>query len=409
MDYENSMDQTQRNKEEIKDLFEALATDAQYDAWADTFEVVGIDKKRVTIAYSGRNIKGFKKACTNTLRNCVRSVLGEYRKIKIKRGKKKSKQVPDTKKNVRAAQFFIIGMVFVCIAAAIAIVLCNYLGNQDFKETFYSASSIKVDSRVRVIQLSDLHGARFGENNEKLLRRIKALEPDVIICTGDMVNSPTEEAADAAAFAGELAKIAPAYYIYGNNEVEYIYDVPLNEKELDAKFGFTEDSRDEAALKTVADPFEEKLEAAGIKVLKNEKDTIQIRTMQVDIYGVLNSNPSSFWSYSGQAFSDYIYEDRDHLKITAVHEPFIFETFQQDYWGDLLLCGHTHGGLVRVPVLGPLYTREGGLFPGRSGSYVYGRYDVSGSPLIVSAGFENNTLLRINNEPELVIIDINKF
>ena len=131
--------------------------------------------------------------------------------------------------------------------------------------------------------------------------------------------------------------------------------------------------------------------------------------MTVDVYGVLTSNPSSFWSYSGKAFADYINENTGNLKITAVHEPFIFEAFKPDFWGDLMLCGHTHGGVVRVPVLGPLFTHEGGLFPERSDGLVYGRYNISGGALIVSAGLENSNVLRINNQPELVVVDINKF
>jgi predicted MPP superfamily phosphohydrolase len=74
-----------------------------------------------------------------------------------------------------------------------------------------------------------------------------------------------------------------------------------------------------------------------------------------------------------------------------------------------MVAGHTHGGMVQIPMLGALYTREGGLLPGRSGHYVYGRYEVQGRPLIVSSGLENRNIFRINNEPELVIIDINKF
>jgi predicted MPP superfamily phosphohydrolase len=97
------------------------------------------------------------------------------------------------------------------------------------------------------------------------------------------------------------------------------------------------------------------------------------------------------------------------LKVTAIHEPLIFEEFKPDFWGDILLSGHTHGGVMKVPMIGPLYTREGGLFPGRTGHYVYGRYEVQGRPLIVSSGLENQNAFRINNEPELVIIDINKF
>ena len=74
-----------------------------------------------------------------------------------------------------------------------------------------------------------------------------------------------------------------------------------------------------------------------------------------------------------------------------------------------MICGHTHGGVMRVPVLGPLYTKEGGVFPERKGDFVYGRYNVAGAHLIVSCGLENSGILRINNQPELVIIDINKF
>ena len=188
-----------------------------------------------------------------------------------------------------------------------------------------------------------------------------------------------------------------------------MYDFLLTEQELDKKFGFTSDNRDATALKNIEDSFESALEGVGVQVLKNEKDTITVKNTTVDIYGVLNSNPSSFWSYSGTAFSDYLRQNPDHLKITAVHEQFFFEEFEGETWGDLMLSGHTHGGVVRVPILGPLYTNEGGIFPQRSGCYVYGRFNVVGSPLFVSAGLENLNLFRINNQPYLVIIDIIKY
>lgn len=262
---------------------------------------------------------------------------------------------------------------------------------------------------MRVIQLSDLHCAAYGKNNQKLLERVEALKPDVIICTGDMVDSVKDDLDYALKLGEKLAKIAPSYYIYGNNEVEEIYDFSFSEKELDEKFGFSAGNRDENALLQLEDTFEKKLEAVGVKVLKNEKDTIKVKTMNIDVYGVLNSNPSSFWSYSGNAFTNYIDENPDNLKITAVHEPFIFQEFQPEFWGDLMVCGHTHGGVVRIPVLGPLYTVDGGLLPERDGDFVYGRYDVAGTPLIVSSGLENSNVLRINNRPELVVVDINKF
>ena len=93
----------------------------------------------------------------------------------------------------------------------------------------------------------------------------------------------------------------------------------------------------------------------------------------------------------------------------AIHEPLLLSEYEPDSWGDLVFAGHTHGGVTRVPMLGPLYVPEVGIFPERSGNYAYGRYEVQGRPLIVSAGLENKSLFRLNNPPELVIVDINKF
>lgn len=410
MDNRKNIEEIKKNQERIKELFKVLATDELYDKWADSFEIENIDGKKVTVVYNGfSDVKEFKKQCKEILLSCIYSVMGDGKKIKISKKSNKKALSGTTKKNIRVAKFFVIGMFFVCFATAIIVILCNYIGNRNFRETFYIVSSIKVDSQLRVVQLSDLHGTSYGENNKKLLKRIEELNPDVIICTGDIVDSAKSDVDYAVDLGQRLSKIAPSYYVYGNNEVESIYDFSLNKNELDEKFGFKENNRDETALMKIEDCFEEKLENAGIKVLKNEKDTIKVKTMTIDIYGVLTSNPSSFWDYTAKSFADYIGENNNNIKITAVHEPFIFEEFQPEFWGDLMVCGHTHGGVVRIPVLGPLYTHEGGLFPERSNKFVYGRYDAAGRPLIVSSGLENSNVFRVNNQPELVIIDINKF
>lgn len=410
MDNLKNIEEMIKYQEQVKELFKILATTELYEAWADTFEIEDFDGKRVTITYFGdRKIKKFKKTCKKILKTCIESVFGEGKKLKIIKKSKYSSLSPKAKKNLKVLKFFVIGMIFVCIATGVVVLLCNYIGNRNFRETFYITSSIKVDSSIRVVQLSDLHGASYGKNNKRLLERVEELKPDVIVCTGDMVNSVKDDFKYIMEFGRKLAKIAPAYYVYGNNEVETVYGFPLNEKELDKKFGFTAENRDETALRNLKDTFEENLEKTGVKVLKDEKDTIKVKTMNVDIYGILNSNPSSFWSYSENSFLDYVNNDTNNIKITVVHEPFIFETFEQDFWGDLMVAGHTHGGIVRVPVLGPLYTHEEGLFPERSDKFVYGRYNISGRPLIVSGGLENSNVFRVNNQPELVVIDINKF
>ncbi len=410
MDSRNDFEKLENYQEQIKSLFKKLVTDDFYDSWADTFDIEIIDDKQIMVIYHGtQDIKLFKKECKDNLVACIYSIVGDKKKVKITEESNYKVISPKVKNNIRAANFFVIGMIFVCLASAIIVVMGNYIVNRNFRETFYNVSSIKVDSHLRVIHVSDLHGTSYGEKNKNLLNRIEELEPNIIICSGDIVDSAKDDLNFALELCKGLSKIAPSYYVYGNNETESIYDFPLNKSELDKKFGFTEETREENALLTLSDSFEKKIEETGIKVLKNEKDTIKIKTMTIDVYGILTSNPSSFWSYTEKSFADYIYENSDNLKITAVHEPFIFEEFQPEFWGDLMVCGHTHGGVVRVPVFGPLYTHEEGLFPERSGKYVYGRYDTAGRPLIVSGGLENSNIFRINNQPELVVIDINKF
>lgn len=357
------------------------------------------------------------------------------------------------RKRLRVVFLFVISLVFVGIAAAIAVVGYNYVENRNFQETFYCVSSLKLNNKIRVIQISDLHSCTYGEGNSELIDRVKKLEPDLIIYTGDIIDSQfaveketadpldevlktvspyaqelipgmvlyTEEPVQAEPeirpdvdqqiidLCAELAKIAPSYYVYGNNEVETYYDDVLTQDYLDEKFGFDDSNRDPQALIAITDPLTQALEAVGVNVLKNTMATVTVGATTVDIFGVLTSNPSSFWSYAGQTYGEFAYTNEDHLKIMAIHEPLVFEEYEPDNWADLMLAGHTHGGTVRVPLVGPLYTQEGGLLPQRKGCYIYGRYDVQGRPLIVSCGLENSNIFRINNMPELVIIDINKF
>lgn len=313
------------------------------------------------------------------------------------------------KRKAWAVILFIFSMIFVMAAVLVAVVGYNYLENRNFRETFYCVSSLKVNNKIRIVQISDLHNCSFGNNNEKMINRIEKLNPDLIIYTGDIIDSKSESDDVVINLCASLSKFAPSYFVYGNNEVEKFYDNPLTQESLDEKFGFNNDTRDPNKLLEITDSFEEKLEEIGVKVLKNNSDTITVDSTKVDVYGVLTSNPSSFWSYAGESFDKFIFNEENNLKIMAIHEPLVFEEYTPDTWGDLMLAGHTHGGTAKIPVLGPAYTHDGGFLPTRAGHFVYGRYDVQGRPLIVSSGLENTNFLRINNQPEIVIVDINKF
>ena len=331
-----------------------------------------------------------------------------YRRIAKPPKPKKTKEIK-MKKGVKKTLIAAVAAFLAAFALFSAVIGVSYMGNRQFRERFYSVSSLKVNNKIRVIQISDLHNCTYGYHNARLIDRVSKLDPDIILLTGDSIDSDYGTADQVVVLCATLAEIAPTYYIYGNNEVESQYPMLFTQEALDAQLGFNDQTRDPQKLLDMSDPFAEKLTAAGVTVLKNSTATLTVGNTPVDIYGVLTSNPSAFWPYAGESFHDYLYTEETHFKITAIHEPMIFEEFEPDYWGDVMLAGHTHGGLVKIPMIGALYTREGGLLPGRSGHYVYGRYEVQGRPLIVSSGLENRNVFRINNEPELVIIDINKF
>ena len=148
-----------------------------------------------------------------------------------------------TKKNIRVLKLFLISLIFVGVAASIAIIGCNYIGNRNFKETFYSVSSLKVNNKIRIIQISDLHNCSYGKDNNELVDRVQKLKPDLIVYTGDIVDSKAKSNDRVISLCKELADVAPSYYIYGNNEVEMYYDIPLTQESLDKKFGFNDNNR----------------------------------------------------------------------------------------------------------------------------------------------------------------------
>jgi len=397
---------------EIKEHLKNTVPEGIYDIWVDNFVFEKINSDVVVAGYYGdQPIKNFNKEYKKVVLDEISSFLGYTKEFKVykRSGGSSILNSPEMQKNIKTVKFFLVSMFFAFIALFFALIICNYIGNRNFRESFFNVSSLKIDGNIRVIQISDLHSCAYGKGNQKLIDRVQKLEPDLILCTGDIIDSGKDKTEDTLNLCSEISKVAPSYYIYGNNEAEKVYDFPLNKDALDKKFGFNDNNRVPEKLLELSDSLEEMLEKTGIKVLKNEFETIKIDAVDVDVFGVLTSNPSSFWQYTGDRFSEYIYSNPNNLKITAIHEPFVFEKFEEDFWGDLMVCGHTHGGVMRVPVLGPLYTHEGGLFPERSGDFVYGRYDTAGKPLIVSSGLENKNIFRINNQPELVIIDINKF
>lgn len=450
-----SRDTDEMNNQDIKLHLKDTMPQDVYDKWIAHFDIEFFDDEQITIGYYGTaSLRRFEKKYKRTVWLEICSYIGCVKKLNIYKRKGQpsvnfvenavsqepaeeafsqisvqdvpQKMVEETpqklvdsqkekskesllKKALKLIRLFIVIGIIAGIVSVATLFGCNHISNKKFSETFYNVGNIKANEKIRIIQITDLHNSSYGEDNAHLIERVEKLKPDIIVYTGDCIE-PNEDSVKATVrLCSALSEVAPSYYIYGNNEIELVYGYALTQDALDEKLGFDKDNREPEKLLEIKDSFEEKLEKVGVKVLKNETDSIKVGSTTVDIYGSLTSNPSAFWSYGGESFSDYLYSEENHLKITAIHEPFVFEEFEEDFWGDLMLAGHTHGGIVKVPVLGPLYTHEGGLFPERSDCYVSGRYNISDGALIVSSGLDNGSPFRINNKPELSIIDINRF
>ena len=181
----------------------------------------------------------------------------------------------------------VIACVMVFVAVFIAITVVNLIANFSFRETFYNINSIKVGDTIRVIQLSDLHNSKYGKDNSKLLERVTELEPDIIIATGDMLDRRDKKQDVAYNLLEKLTKVAPTYFVYGNNEWALDYDFDSSLEDLEKEYGQSENVHDLNKLLKGAKKSEirKELEKRGVRVLQNEMTSVEVDGGIVDLYG----------------------------------------------------------------------------------------------------------------------------
>ncbi len=179
-----------------------------------------------------------------------------------------------------------------------------------------------------------------------------------------------------------LTGLAPCYGVLGNHESERIYYG--DDRELPERF-----------------------ENAGLKLLRNSREEIRIGRDMVQLIGIEGTS-HGFEAYGGREFMEKIDIDPSSFCILMAHIPILFEPQLSEYDFDLGIAGHVHGGIVVLPIFGGLHSHEEGFFPKFSaGKYVLDKQQT----LIISAGLGDSKRFppRINNIPELVVIDINRY
>lgn len=235
--------------------------------------------------------------------------------------------------------------------------------------TFQSAALPKAFDGYRIVQISDLHAASFGKNNERLLKAVREAEPDIIVMTGDMIDkSMTVIPMESLHLFEELPKIALTYAVEGNHEAASILKTRLNE--IYAEVGISEITR---------------------KQVKIEKDGEAVLL-------------SGFSSYSEGYFKDEKADPnyKNMFNIALIHVMSQFD-FVQDYKLNLVLSGHAHGGVIRLPFVGGLVSNEGKWFP----KYTKGFYSTDKSTMLVNRGLGyTRSIPRFYNRPEVVVLTL---
>ena len=263
------------------------------------------------------------------------------------------------------------------LLAAGLIALAPFALNTQITRREYTVETKKLPQgqTIRFLLITDLHSQFFGENQGKLIEKIRAERPDALLLAGDIVDDriPFD---GARAFLQQAAAIAPTYYVTGNHEVRTGRAAQI----CDVLAGY------------------------GVHILHNRAEILRVRGSQVVIAGV--ADPTGQSNGSLKPALDRLWakiSGLDCYKVLITHRPELAELYAR-YGFDLVCAGHAHGGQWRFPpFVNGLIAPDAGIFP----KYAGGRYQLGSQTLIVSRGlYVSRGIPRIFNPPELPVVDV---
>ena len=274
------------------------------------------------------------------------------------------------------------------LIVSVLVILClgiwTLWGNTALEVNEYEIVSDRIPEAFagfRIAQVSDLHNKDFGEGYGQLLTLLSQINPDIIVVTGDLIDSRQTDLDVALEFAWQAGKIARVYYVSGNHEAR----VPEYE---DLKTGLVK---------------------AGVVILENQKVQITREGESITLMGI---DDPSFQE-------DYLFGDSESVARQAIenlqnvsdgytvllsHRPELFDLYVETGM-DLVFSGHAHGGQFRLPFVGGLVAPNQGFFP----KYDAGQFTGENTTMIVSRGVGNSIIpMRFNNRPEIIVVEFQK-
>lgn len=234
-------------------------------------------------------------------------------------------------------------------------------------------------NNFKIVHISDLHNKVFGKEQDKLIEKVEALEPDIIVITGDLIDRRRYNLEKSMYFINSAVEIAPVYYVSGNHEA------------WSGRFP----------------EIEERLIESGVKIIDDSETEIRRGNSSIKLLGL--SDPDFLTSdYIDGTDTSKLEEnlirlsEGEEFKILLSHRPELFELYSDNNI-DMIFSGHAHGGQIRLPFIGGLIAPDQGLFP----KYTAGRYTSNTSTMYVSRGLGNSLFpVRVFNRPEIISVTL---
>lgn len=273
-------------------------------------------------------------------------------------------------------------MFAITVCILICFGFCFWQNNAlEIKNYTYSSKDISLNfNGYRIVQISDLHNKNFGKQSNRLVEQIQSLQPDMIVITGDVVDSNHTDIDVAIDFLEQAVTIAPCYYITGNHELW------LEE--------------------TVQKDLMTRITETGTVILDNEVNDIVVDA-NLETDSTTTESFSIVGLDDGSLYGDTLHKltkdiDQKQFVLLLAHEPQNFENYSKENI-DLILSGHAHGGQIRLPFVGALVAPDQGFLP----EYTEGLHVENDVSMIISRGLGNSVIpVRLFNRPEIVCIEL---